>query len=399
MTGMPVWAGEARTVRGGEIVVDVVRGPCPESHRPCGDECPFVREEHASRHVLRPEPRLLHAVFDRLYCKALLDGTVEWRCGGVATELSVELEPSEGDADDARPVRSLRMEVEGLTREIAVSDLARPIQARVRAEDARRHGRTGRDYRPTVVWRAGTFGEESPIRGRRPSSQVGRDVLRGRVPSAGVRRLALDHPETQDGSSPMTEVVWRDLAGLGLARRAAAAEREREIAFFLLGSMAFDPERKAAYTTVERVVPVEEHEYLRSDAVRCAVGPEAFARARGIAKAEGLCVVGILHSHCLEMAQRAEPETELPPAEAVPLQRQESDSPGPSGLFYSATDQVDHDRLFPSAWSIGGVLNVRPSADGKGDVVEVQTAIFARTETGAFAPLDTLIIPETWRSP
>lgn len=384
-------------VESGEIVIDVVRAPCPEADRPCGLDCPFVKAERVERHVFRPEPQFLRGIFERLYCGALVEGSIEWQEGGVTTTLSTEVDTSGGSAD-ARPVRSLHVEMEGQSHEISVADLTRPIEARSRATDSKRHGRVGREYWSTVAWRPEERSGEGPRRGRRAASRVGRQVVLGRMP-ADAQRVPLDQPESQDGRRPLTEVVWHDLEGLDLARRSAAAEPGREIAFFLLGDMRFDPELKTPYTTVHRVVPVEEREYLRSDALRCAIGPDGFARARGLARSTGRQVLGVLHSHCLEMKQPTEDEshtiaTEQEPSEGPPPEKTIS----PSGLFYSATDVADHSRLFPSAWSLGGVLNLRPFPGEDGTAIEVQTAVFARAESGSFVPVESLIIPETRRS-
>lgn len=385
MSGAVAEASHNTVVRGGEIVVDVIRAPCPEDERPCEEECPYPVEAFVGQHILRPEPTLFRGIGSRLYCQGLKEGIIEYKSTGGELAVEVEVGPEVPGAD-LRPVTALLLDLDGTTHTVSLPHVTRPLEVRAMMEDLRQHGRVGRQYGSSLSWRPEPTSEPRPRRGRSASARVGNEVALGELPE-DVLRIPLDQPEPVVGTRPLTKVVLLDVEGLELARRAAAAAPDREIAFFLLGRMEFDRRSGTLFTTVARVVPVEEHEYERSDAARCEIGPAAFARARALSKAENLQVVGVIHSHVLEVTVAADDESE-----------ESRDEKPKHGLFYSSTDIADHERLFTAALSLGGVLNLRPTADDNRTSVEVQTALFSRDESGSFVPVEYLLIPKD-RSP
>jgi hypothetical protein len=357
--------GVARLVSGGQITVEVRRAACPPDQRPCGDDCPFQSEAEVARFELRPQSARFRYLAERVYCEALLGGEIEFKPGGEQATIETEIEMTGSETPPAElcPVRSLVVSIAGHKRSVSNASWSRPFLVEGRDCDLVETRRAAPLYWANVLWspQPGGSGRRTR-RGRAPSLRVGHRVRPASFP-ADWDALALDQPACGDGKRPMIRVVWCDLAGLEAAGRAAAANASRETAFLLLGNPCFCGQSRTAFTNVLRVVPVSRYE--ESSAVQASISPEALAEVKAAAAAEGLDVVGLLHSHVVEAA---------------------SEGSQTGGLFYSTTDAEDHDHFLPSAWSMGGVLNVR-------DDLSVQMTVFARDVEGRFAPLDYLVIP------
>lgn len=365
MNALETTNGIARLVTGGQITVEVRRAACPPDQRPCGDDCPFQSEAEVARFELRPQGSRFRYLAERVFCEALLKGEVGFTPGGEQATIEAEIEAKEGEAPLAapRPIRRLVVSIGGHSRSVSNASWSRPFLIEGRDCDLMETRRAAPLYWANVLWSSNLGGSRRRARpGRAPNLRVGHRVRPASFP-ADWDAVVLDQPACGDGGRPMIRVVWRDLAGLEAAGKVAAENASRETAFLLLGNPCFCGQSRTAFTDVLRVMPVSSYEV--STAVQASISPEGFAEVKAAADAEGLDVVGVLHSHVLEAA---------------------AEGSQADGLFYSATDAEDHDHFLPSAWSMGGVLNVR-------DDRSVQIAVFARDFEGRFAPLDYLVVP------
>jgi hypothetical protein len=345
----------------GSMEVELWRSACPANARPCGEACPYAEPACVARVALGVRAPLLRRLAEHVYCVGLTRGKASFQPGGCDGSVAFELERDEA-VPGAPRVRSLHFDVAGYEQGVATSELAQPLLVRARNQDVYATGRIGPSYWAYSRWRASNP-ERRTRRVQAPGWSLGRDVLPGdfaAIEAMGVV-TPLAMPSSEAASSrPLVEVVWCDDEGLARATRHAAANPERESAFLLVGSMHFCAKTAKAYTCVEQVVTVDRYE--ARDRSRASIAPEALREARARARARGLHIVGVLHSHVLEGED----------AEHV------------HGLFYSGIDADDHANFLPPAWSLGGVINVR--ADGS-----VELGLFAQDAERAFAPLPEML--------
>jgi hypothetical protein len=350
-------------VCGGQVTVVVRRDACPPQGRPCGRECPFQSEAEVARVTLAPAAPRLRVLADLSYRSLLADGSLCIAPAGATAQVHFEVE---GEGPGPCPVRAVEITVGGHARRWPGAALCQAQVEECRCADLASTGRVAPRYAAAAEWRAAAGDGRGSRRIRPPGLRPGAHVVQGPRPAGAW--IPLQRPAGAPAGGPPLEVVWRDAAGLERARLRAAAEPERESAFLLLGAARFDPATRRSFTEVVRVEPVTGYEARNAHVA--SIAPESLARARRGAAEAGLEVVGVLHSHVLETA------AEVVAGEgAIAL----------AGLFYSTTDGLDHDRLFPSAWSIGGVLNLR-----RGGAVEM--GVFARDERGRFASLEGMVL-------